>query len=30
VGVAALTLSPLLLIPRIARMDLSDTLRLME
>ena len=30
VGVVALTLSPLLLVPRIARMDLSDTLRLME
>ncbi len=30
VGIAALTLSPLLLAPRIARMDLSDTLRLME
>lgn len=30
VGIAALTLSPLLLVPRIARMDLSDTLRLVE
>ena len=30
VGIAALTLSPLLLWPRIARMDISDTLRLME
>jgi hypothetical protein len=30
VGVMALTLSPLLLMPKMRRMDLSDTLRLME